>query len=125
MPSQSSATFQCLVQANGVFQSTSYLNTGGAATTYIDMLNNGAPISTTSGYGYTAQLWISNVNSTSVFKSFMARNSGWFNSISALTQANVNGLWNGSTSALTGVLFQMSTGTLSGPIKVYGLRSAL
>jgi hypothetical protein len=125
MPSQSSALFECQIQANGVFQSTSYLNSAGGATTYIDLLAGSPPVSTTAGYGYMAQAWLHNVNGTGNFKSFLARNSGWLGSPGALTQANVNGMWTGSTSPLTGIQFQMSTGTLSGTIKVYGLRSAL
>lgn len=123
VPATSGVNLLGMVQANATFQTTSYLNQAGGATTYIDMLAGSFTLGTSAGLSATLQLY--NVNSTSVIK--MMRALGIFmNTSAALGNLGAAAAWNGSTSALTGLAFQMSTGNIaSGTIKIYGLRSAL
>jgi len=127
LPNTNSASLQCLFQLSGAFQTTSYLNQAGGATTYIDLLGGATNVATTAGYGYTAQYLIPNVNSTTSFKYFYGRTNLYLTNAAIIAAGgNFGAIWNGTTNAaVTGLKIQVSTGTMTGAMMVYGYKTAL
>jgi hypothetical protein len=128
LPNTSSVSVQGLFQLAGAFQTATYVNSAGGATTYMDLIGGGLTnIATTAGYGYSAQFSIPNVNSTASFKYLYARMNVYFNSAGAIESGNnIGGVWNGTTNvAVTGLKIQLSSGTMTGDMLIYGYRTAL
>ena len=120
VPATGSAGFQFTVQSGGTFQTSGYLNSAGAATAFVDLIQ-AANLSAVAGHGYSGSVKLfGKPNVTGTAKFF--RGSGtYFISGPGVASATCCGFWN-SVAAITGLTFQMSNGAMtSGTIKIYGL----
>jgi hypothetical protein len=122
-PSSSSAVAAELLQYDGgAFQTTTYVNAAGSATTYVDLLAGGTAASGDgAGYGISGVVYVHDVNATGgVVKSWEGQMTHSKNTPSIAVNT-VAGLRN-TNNTIGGFQFQFSSGNVaSGQIKVYGL----
>jgi hypothetical protein len=129
VPSTTGAIFNMQFYMGGLLQTGNYLNQNAATTGCVDLLGTVPGISTTLTDGYSAELFLHNVNNTSRFSYIEGQNGVFLIPNGGLTFVRVGGAWRGATSSInvvTGISMQMNSGNISsGTVKVYGLRSAL
>lgn len=122
LPSNSAAAWQMLLQSGGVFQTTLYSNIAGGGTTYIDFTQAILIGTTATAGGFSGPCWLSNVNSATTIKTFRSL----FLAISTagvINNVGPSAVWTAAATA-TGFKLQVTTGTFSGTIAVYGLRAS-
>jgi hypothetical protein len=120
IPATNAVHLEMQVQSGGTFQTTGYLNSAGAVTTYIDITQT-ATLGNIAGGGLSGRLTIHNVNGTTTVKQVTGTVTYETNTSTAAA-ATTAGWWNGGNGAVTGLQFLMSSGNItSGTIKIYGL----
>jgi len=125
VPVNNGVDLYCQVHSGGIFQSTTYLNGTGAATTQITLSVNASLVANNPGIGLSGTMYLRNVNSTTVVK-FMDGRNYHYTPAAGIAAVNPVGFWNGGQGAVDGFQCAFGTGNIStGNIKLYGLRPAL
>lgn len=120
VPITNAVSFEMQVQlAGGAIQTTGYLNSAGALTTCIDLLQAATLSNDGTFAGFSGSITMFGKPSATSIK--QVRGSGaYVNTTATVSNANCAG-WYNTAAALSGLQFRMSAGNISsGTIKVYG-----
>ena len=119
LPVTNAVSFVMRVQNAGAFQAVGYLNSAGALTTSIDVLQAATLSNDGTFAGFSGTITMFGKPSATTIKQVRGQGA-YVNTSAGVSNATCAGWWN-TAAALTGIEFLMSAGAIaSGTIKVYG-----
>lgn len=132
VPATNNASFRMQISTDGgsSYANTDYSTTSGAAGFWVLSLYGNSELTISNNAasgGISGVYFLSNVNSTSRYKTLVGIGTGYFTSTSVGSTAFdvIAGGWSGSTSAINAIQFIMSSGNIgSGTVSIYGVKQS-